>query len=97
MSHSHRNPASSGSMIVPMNEYGLRCSMKIAWGKNGAGLVLAFVIGAACQKAGVPVPAPTALLGALLVLALTSGYLLADQWLAGRRLRGSRRNPGEGT
>ena len=43
------------------------------------GLLLAFAIGAFCRYAGVPVPAPPVLEGALLVLAMTVGYLIADK------------------
>lgn len=46
------------------------------------GIVLGFAIGAGCRWAGVPVPAPPALAGALLVVAMTSGYLLADRFIA---------------
>lgn len=46
------------------------------------GLVLAFVIGVACRWSGVPIPAPPRLLGALLVLATTLGYVCADRLLA---------------
>jgi len=42
------------------------------------GLVLGFGIGFFCRWAGVPVPAPPVLAGALLVLAMTIGFLLAD-------------------
>lgn len=44
------------------------------------GLLLAFVIGGACRLAGVPVPAPPALLGALLVVTMTAGYLVAGRF-----------------
>jgi len=43
------------------------------------GLVLGFLIGAFCRLSGVPAPAPPLLQGALLVVAMTSGYLLADR------------------
>jgi XapX domain-containing protein len=49
------------------------------------GLALGFAIGLACRVLGVPVPAPTALAGALLVLALTSGYVLADRFIVRRK------------
>lgn len=42
------------------------------------GLVLGFGIGFFCRWTGVPVPAPPVLAGALLVLAMTIGYLIAD-------------------
>ncbi len=53
--------------------------------KYFAGLAVAFGIGAACNLAGIPVPAPPALIGALLVLSLTLGYELGDRVVARRR------------
>jgi XapX domain-containing protein len=44
------------------------------------GLVLAFAIGAACRWFDIPAPAPPALQGALLVVAMTSGYIAADRF-----------------
>ena len=52
-----------------------------------AGLLLGFCIGFGCRAFGVPVPAPQALVGALLVVAMTCGYLLADRFLARRAAR----------
>ena len=49
-----------------------------------AGFVLAFVIGAVCRIAGVPLPAPPVLIGALLVVAMTVGYVLTDRYAAHR-------------
>lgn len=49
-----------------------------------AGYLLAFLIGVACQWLAIPLPAPTALLGAFIVLALTSGYLLTD-WILSKQ------------
>lgn len=49
-----------------------------------AGLLLGFAIGFGCRAFGVPVPAPPVLVGALLVVAMTSGYLLADRALIRR-------------
>jgi len=43
------------------------------------GLVLGFAIGFFCRYAGIPAPAPPVLPGALLVLAMTVGFLLADK------------------
>ncbi len=57
-------------------------------GKYIAGLGVAFAIGAACKLAGIPVPAPPALVGALLVVALTLGYELGDRVVAARRSGG---------
>jgi len=48
------------------------------------GLILCYVIGAACRFFSVPVPAPPALVGALLVVAMTAGYSLADRFLVKR-------------
>jgi XapX domain-containing protein len=45
------------------------------------GLILALVIGVVCRVAGIPVPAPPAIVGALLGLAMTAGYLLADRFV----------------
>ena len=49
------------------------------------GLLLALLIGLACRAFGVPLPAPMALIGALLVLAMTVGYQLTDQLIAQRK------------
>ncbi|MEM1081092.1 MAG: DUF1427 family protein [Pseudomonadota bacterium] len=46
------------------------------------GIVIAFMIGLACSVLTIPVPAPPLLSGAMLVVAMTSGYLLADRYLA---------------
>lgn len=47
--------------------------------KIALGLGLGFIIGFFCRYAGVPSPAPQALPGALLVLAMTVGFLIADK------------------
>lgn len=47
--------------------------------KSLCGLVLAFAIGSACRAFGIPSPAPPVILGALLVVAMTVGYLLVDR------------------
>lgn len=54
-------------------------------GRFLVGLALGFAIGLACRVLGIPAPAPTALAGALLVFALTSGYVLADRVIARRK------------
>jgi XapX domain-containing protein len=46
------------------------------------GLILAFAIGLACRAFGVPSPAPPLILGALLVMAMTVGYIAVDRWMA---------------
>jgi XapX domain-containing protein len=48
------------------------------------GYLLAFVIGAMCRISGIPVPTPPALIGALIVTAMTLGYLFADKYLGNR-------------
>ncbi len=45
------------------------------------GLAIAFAIGFACRAFGVPSPAPPVIVGALLVVAMTIGYLLVDRAL----------------
>ena len=51
------------------------------------GIVLALGIGLGCRWLGIPVPAPPVLQGALLVVAMTLGYQLADRWLGRRAAR----------
>ena len=46
------------------------------------GVALGLVIGAACRLLDIPLPAPPKLVGALLVLAMTLGYVGADALLA---------------
>lgn len=46
------------------------------------GILVGFGIGLACRLLGIPSPAPPAVEGALLVLAMTGGYLGADRWLS---------------
>jgi len=48
------------------------------------GLVLALAIGAGARMVGIPVPAPPALIGALLVVAMTVGYLVMDRYARDR-------------
>ena len=50
--------------------------------KSAIGLLLAFVVGAGCRWFDLPVPSPPKLLGALLVVATTMGYITADNYLA---------------
>jgi XapX domain-containing protein len=47
-----------------------------------AGFILALAIGAFCRLARIPSPAPNAILGALLVVSMSTGYALTDIWLA---------------
>src|SRR6266446_3016091 len=46
------------------------------------GLALAFAIGFACRAFGIPSPAPPVVVGALLVVAMTIGYLVVDRLMA---------------
>ncbi|PTL81360.1 DUF1427 family protein [Vitiosangium sp. GDMCC 1.1324] len=46
------------------------------------GPVLALTIGAGCRLLDIPLPAPPKLQGALLVLAMTVGYLIGDHLLS---------------
>jgi XapX domain-containing protein len=52
--------------------------------KTGMGLLLSFAIGILCNKAGIPLPAPPVLIGGLLVLAMTLGYVTADRFIESR-------------
>jgi XapX domain-containing protein len=62
--------------------------MKIAFG-----LLLALSVGIVCRLVGLPLPAPLALTGAVLVLAMTAGYELVDR-LAPHREARQRKNCG---
>jgi XapX domain-containing protein len=48
------------------------------------GLILGLLIGIGCRCFDVPVPSPPKLLGALLVVAMTVGYMATDKLLAAR-------------
>lgn len=45
------------------------------------GLALGFAIGFGCAFLNIPVPAPPVLIGALLVVAMTGGYILTDKYI----------------
>jgi XapX domain-containing protein len=47
--------------------------------KATIGLVLAFLVGFGCRAFGIPSPAPPMILGALLVVAMTLGYIAVDR------------------
>ena len=47
------------------------------------GIVMALAIGAGCRWFDIPSPAPPKLVGALLVVAMTLGFLATDHLLAG--------------
>jgi XapX domain-containing protein len=48
------------------------------------GLLLALAIGVACRLVAIPLPAPPVLIGALLVLAMTLGYVITDRYATHR-------------
>jgi XapX domain-containing protein len=50
--------------------------------KSIIGVVLAFALGFACRTFGIPSPAPSLILGALLVMTMTIGYIAVDRRLA---------------
>lgn len=55
--------------------------------KIALGLLVGLAVGAGCRALGIPSPAPPVLAGALLVVAMTLGYLGTDRWLARREAR----------
>lgn len=57
------------------------------------GLLLALGVGVVCSLVGLPLPAPLALTGAVLVLAMSAGYELVDH-LAPHREATQRKNCG---
>lgn len=48
--------------------------------KTVFGLIVAFVVGAACRWFDIPAPAPPALTGALLVVCVSLGYMSVDHY-----------------
>ena len=52
--------------------------------KTFIGFALAFGIGVVCRALDIPLPAPPVLIGALLVVAMTTGYVLTDRYAAKR-------------
>jgi len=86
-------PALDWSVPLARDDGGLRCCRPFtAAGENpGAigytvkstiGIVLAFALGFSCRAFGIPSPAPPLILGALLVMAMTVGYIAVDRWMA---------------
>ena len=49
--------------------------------KSIIGLAIGFAIGGVCRAFDVPSPAPSVLVGACLVVAMTAGYNLTDRYL----------------
>ena len=52
--------------------------------KFASGVLVAFGVGFGASLAGIAVPAPPALFGALLVVTMTAGYLGTDRYLRRR-------------
>ena len=52
--------------------------------KTIVGLTLGLLIGVGCRCFDVPVPSPPKLLGALLVVAMTVGYMMTDKLMEAR-------------
>jgi XapX domain-containing protein len=52
--------------------------------KTVAGFILGLLIGITCRYFDVPAPAPPKIIGALLVVSMTVGYLAADKLLTAR-------------
>ncbi|MFO0576418.1 MAG: XapX domain-containing protein [Polyangia bacterium] len=48
------------------------------------GIVLALCIGVGCRFFGIPLPGPPAILGAILAVAMATGYTLTDRFMARR-------------
>jgi XapX domain-containing protein len=55
--------------------------------KAALGIFIAFATGFICRTLGIPSPAPPVLTGALLVLAMTVGYVSTDRLMARRTAR----------
>jgi XapX domain-containing protein len=49
--------------------------------KSVIGILVAFSLGFACRALQIPSPAPPLILGALLVMTMTIGYIATDKWL----------------
>jgi XapX domain-containing protein len=55
--------------------------------KPALGIIIAFTLGFCCRLFGIPSPAPPAFIGALLVLAMTFGYIATDWFIVARSKR----------
>ena len=52
--------------------------------KIAIGLAIGLAIGAGCRVFDIPVPSPPTIVGVLLILSITIGYIAADRVLASR-------------
>src|ERR1700742_375444 len=68
----------------------IQSTMGARMGKLAIGCALSLVIGAVCRWVDIPLPSPPKIQGALLVVAMTLGYLATD-WVISRKIpsRGS--------
>ncbi len=57
------------------------------WFRILVGIVLGLAIGAACRRFALPAPNPPELMGAFLILSITSGYAITDWWIEKRATR----------
>jgi len=48
-------------------------------------VLIAFCLGGACKFWNLPLPSPPILLGALMVLSMTVGYLVVDKYLENKK------------
>ncbi len=55
--------------------------------KVALGMLLAFTIGVICRVALIPLPAPPVLIGALVVLSMTLGYVATDRFASHREAK----------
>jgi XapX domain-containing protein len=69
----------AGTMRIVSSSPGGKTMIKIV-----AGITLGLLIGVGCRWFDIPVPAPPKLIGAVLVVAMTVGYLGADRLLSPR-------------
>ena len=53
--------------------------------KIALGFLLSFAIGVGCRLATIPLPTPPVLIGALIVLAMSAGYVVTDYLASHRR------------
>jgi len=58
--------------------------------KIAISLVLGLGIGAGCRWFDIPVPSPPTIVGVLLILSITAGYIAADKVIAARQAGASR-------
>lgn len=52
--------------------------------KPAIGIVLGLLIGVGCRSFGIPLPGPPAIFGAILAVAMATGYTMTDRLLARR-------------